>query len=242
MVVTMHGLVDTAIRIRITALTASFRAPSFVAYQLSLGVPPLATVFGLLSAASGRWITPEDVPWLAYRLTYAARAMDLEAIYAVERKEPLATPRFTERNIVQREFLVQPELDLFLPPDWRAFFERPRYQLVLGRSQDIAMVEAIEPAELEPVEGGAVAGVLLPIDLVVRNGVTAVLHNLPVAFTPDPDRQPYRVALFGLIDGQRGALGVRTTMLADGSGWLVHDRRSGIVVPVYRQEWILHGA
>ncbi|MBX6754700.1 MAG: CRISPR-associated protein Cas5 [Thermorudis peleae] len=237
----MNAIHEPVVRIHITALTASFRAPSFVAYQLSLGVPPLATMFGLLSAASGRWITPEHVPWLAYRLTYAARTMDLETIYAVVRKDPLATPRFDERNIVLREFLVQPELDLFLPADWGPIFERPRYQLVLGRSQDIAMVEAIESAELEPVESGAVAGVLLPIDVVVRNGVTAVLHNLPVAFTPDPDRRPIRVTLFGVIEGQRSTLGVRTTMLADGREWLIRDRRSGIVVPLYRREWMLYG-
>lgn len=238
----MSGLLENAIRIRVTALTASFRAPSFVAYQLSLPVPPLATVFGLLSAARGEWVTPENVPWLAYRLTYAARAMDLEAIYSVERKQAADVPRFKERNIVQREFLVQPELDVFLPAAWRTAFERPRYHLVLGRSQDIAMLEAIEPAELEPVATGAVAGVLLPVELVARNGVTALLHSLPVGFTADPDRRPIRVAMFGIIDGQRSSRGVRLVTLSDGAGWLVRDRRSEIVMPLYRREWLLHGS
>jgi CRISPR-associated protein Cas5t len=234
-------MLDGAVRICLTALTASFRAPSFVAYQLSLAVPPLATIFGLLSAARGHWVMPHEVPWLAYRLTYAARAMDLESIYTVERKKVTDTPRFEERNIVQREFLVSPELDLFLPAEWRDPFLRPRYQLVLGRSQDVATVVSIEPALLEPVSTGPVTGVLLPAEVVARNGVTAVLQNLPVAFTPDPERAPVRVTMFGLIDGQRSTRGLQFVTIEDGAGWLVRDRESGVVVPLYRQEWILDG-
>ncbi|WP_448575533.1 CRISPR-associated protein Cas5 [Thermomicrobium sp.] len=234
-------MLDAAVRIRLTALTASFRAPSFVAYQLSLAVPPLATIFGLLSAARGHWVMPQEVPWLAYRLTYAGRAMDLETIYTVKRKDAADTPRFKERNIVQREFLVSPELDLFLPVEWRDPFLRPRYQLVLGRSQDLATVVSIEPAALEPVSRGSVTGVLLPAEVVARNGVTAVLQNLPVAFTPDPERAPVRVTMFGLVDGERSARGLRLVSIEDAADWLVCDRESGIVVPLYRQEWILDG-
>jgi len=165
----------------------------------------------------------------------------LETIYTVERKDAADTPRYKERNIVQREFLVHPELDLFLPAEWRAPFQRPRYQLVLGRSQDVATVVSIEAASLEPVSTGPVTGVLLPADVVARNGITAVLQNLPVAFTPDPERAPVRVAMFGLVDGERSARGLRLVSIEDGEGWLVRDRASGIVVPLYPQEWILNG-
>ncbi len=237
----MSVMTEPAVYIRIAALTASFRAPSFVAYQPSLSVPPPATIFGLLSAASGRWITPEEVPWLAYRFTYAARAFDLETIYMVQRDTADAVPRFADRNIVRREFLLSPVLDLWLPSEWRAPFERPRYQLVLGRSQDIAMVETIQQTVMEPVEEGAVAGVVLPIELVVANGVTAILHNLPIAFTADPERRPYRVALFGVLDGRRSSLGLRNTRLTDRQGWLIRDQRLGIVVPRFTQEWMLRG-
>lgn len=230
-----------SIRIRLRAYTASFRAPSFVAYQLSLPVPPLATIFGLLSAAAGRWILPNEVPWLAYCCTYDARVKDLEAIYGVERKKPEDTPRYSERNIVWREFLVHPELTLFLPVEWQEPFRRPRYPLVLGRSQDLASTEEMTETILDPVEEGQLFGVLLPVRLIAQNGVTAVLHNLPIAFTADPDRQPVRVEMFGIIDGQRTQRRPSTANIRQADGWLVRDRETGIVVPLYRQEWLLHG-
>ena len=78
-----------AVRIVLIAYTASFRVPAFVGYQLTLTVPPLCTIFGLLSAAAGRWVMPSEVEWLAYRCTYESKANDLEAIYTVERSKPM---------------------------------------------------------------------------------------------------------------------------------------------------------
>ncbi|MBC7323548.1 MAG: CRISPR-associated protein Cas5, partial [Acetomicrobium sp.] len=69
-----------AIRINISALTASFRVPAFVSHQLTLTVPPLSTIFGLLSAAVGRWICPKEVEWIAYSFAYETKTTDLEAI------------------------------------------------------------------------------------------------------------------------------------------------------------------
>uniref|UniRef100_A0A7C5RTS3 Type I-B CRISPR-associated protein Cas5 n=1 Tax=Thermomicrobium roseum TaxID=500 RepID=A0A7C5RTS3_THERO len=235
-----HGALQ-AIRICLKAYTASFRVPSFVAYQLSLAVPPLSTIFGLLSAAAGRWILPDEVPWLAYCCTYDARARDLETIYGVERKKLEDAPRYAERNIVWREFLVNPELTLFLPPDWWESFRRPRYPLVLGRSQDLAATEEMAEAVLEPVEEGQLFGVLLPVHLIAQNGVTAVLHNLPIAFTADPDRQPVRIEMFGIIDGQRVQRRPMAANIRAAGGWLFRDRATGTIVPLYRREWLLHG-
>lgn len=230
-----------AIRIRLRAYTASFRAPSFVAYQLSLSVPPIATIFGLLSAATGRWVLPDELPWVAYCCTYDARVKDLEAIYGVERKKPEEAPRYAERNIVWREFLVNPELILFLPVEWEVPLRRPRYPLVLGRSQDLAATEEITETTLDPVDHGQVVGVLLPVRLIAQNRVTALLHNLPIAFTADPDRHPIRVEMFGIIDGQRTQRRAITTEIRQAAGWLFRDQETGIVVPLYRQEWLLHG-
>ncbi|MCS7255999.1 MAG: type I-B CRISPR-associated protein Cas5b [Thermomicrobium sp.] len=230
-----------AVRIRLTGYTASFRAPSFVAYQLSLPVPPLATIFGLLSAAAGRWVMPDEVEWVAYRLTYSARAMDLETIYGMERAKPTDAARYAERNVVRREFLVAPELLLYLPVAWAESFRRPRYPLVLGRSQDLATVEEITTTVLEWVSSGEVTGVLLPIEVVWRNGLTAVLHNLPIAFTADPEREPVRVALFGSIDGQRVGSRLRMATITEGDSWLVRDIAAQVIVPLYQRKWLLYG-
>jgi len=127
-----------AVRIVLIAYTASFRVPAFVGYQLTLTVPPPCTIFGLLSAAAGRWVMPSEVEWLAYRCTYESKANDLEAIYTVERSKPTEIPRFVTRNVIQREFLTLPTLTLYLPLEWETAFRQPRYTLLLGRTQDVA--------------------------------------------------------------------------------------------------------
>src|SRR5690606_40264370 len=95
-----------ALKVELTAYTGSFRVPGLVAYQLSLPLPPLSTVFGLLAAAAGEWVPPSRLEWVGYRCDYEARGKDLEAIITFERKGPRDVARAVQRNVVWREFLV----------------------------------------------------------------------------------------------------------------------------------------
>lgn len=221
-----------AVRIILTSYTASFRVPSFVGYQLTLPVPPLSTIYGLLSAAAGRWVLPDEVDWLAYRCEYEGKGMDLEAIWTVERPKPAAHARFVTRNVLQREFLSLPHLTLYLPPQWEAAFRRPRYALLLGRTQDVASVESIAHVTLEPVNEGEVSGVLLPLELVMQNNVPAWLQNLPIAFTNEPYRRLLGMRVFGVLDSKRRPAKVCAPE------WLFQDTSNGIIIPLYRKEWV----
>jgi CRISPR-associated protein Cas5t len=224
-----------AIRITITAYTASFRVPHFVGHQLTLPVPPLSTIYGLISAAAGRWVLPQEVEWLAYRCEYESKAMDIESILTVERPKPSESARFVTRNVLPREFLFLPRLTLYLPPKWESVFCCPRYSLLLGRTQDVATVEDLKPATLKSVSAGVVSGVLLPFELVAKGNVSAWLQNLPVAFTDEPLRQPIRTEIFGIVDAYRPG------EVRDANGWLVMDEENGVIVPIFRKEWVLHG-
>lgn len=221
-----------AVRIVLTAYTASFRVPHFVGHQLTLPVPPLSTVYGLISAAKGKWVMPNEVEWLGYRCEYESKGMDTEAIWTVESKKPHDPPRFETRNVIQREFLVLPRLTLYLPLNWAEVFRRPRYALLLGRTQDVATVESLELTKLEPADSGLVSGVLLPFELITRGNFSAWLHSLPVAFADEPQRRPLRVQVFGVVDAHRGG------EIKNAGNWLVQDTQNGIVLPLFRQEWI----
>ncbi len=224
------------VRVVLTAYTASFRVPSFVGHQLTLPVPPLSTIYGLLSSAAGRWVPPDEVAWLAFRCNYESKAVDLEAIYQFERSDesavPAPKPYPKTRTVLNREFLTMPHLALYLPPEWAARFLRPRYALLLGRTQDVASVECVKPVTLEPVAEGEVSGVLLPLELVVQNNAPAWLHNLPIAITDEPHRRLLGMRVFGVVDARRRPAQVRA------QDWLVRDDHDGVVVPLYRREWI----
>jgi CRISPR-associated protein Cas5t len=221
-----------AVRIVLTAYTASFRVPGFVGHQLTLPVPPLSTIYGLLSAAAGRWILPHEVEWLAYRCEYKGKSTDLEAIVTVSKNKPDSPAQLGGRNVLRREFLVLPFLTLYLPEEWETVFKCPRYALLLGRTQDVAGVESITRVELQQVSEGTVSGVLLPWELILSNSAPAWLHNLPIAFTDGSPRRPLGMRVFGVVD----ALGQSAKISAD--DWLVKDPEQELVVPLYRREWV----
>lgn len=222
-----------AIRVTITGQTASFRVPGFVAHQLTLPVPPLSTVYGLLSAAAGRWVMPQDVEWLGYRCEYQARGMDLEAIITYSRSKPQDVARPDKRNVIWREFLLRPTLTLYLPRSWMPAFRTPRYPLLLGRSQDLATVEQLREVQLCPVARGVVSGALLPLDLVMQGHAPAFIYNLPVAFGPEPERRLLGMQPFGALDAL-----VHRAELAP-AGWLWSDGEGTLAVPLYRREWVI---
>lgn len=218
------------VRIDLIAYTASFRVPCFVGHQITLPVPPLSTIYGIISAATGRIVRPEEVEWLAYRLKHEGVASDLEAIFSFERDNELSPAKPGKRNVIQREFLLLPHLTLYLPVEWRGVFERPRYPLLLGRTQDLATVDRTSEVELEEVEDGEVEGVLLPREVVFQQaGVPCVIYNLPISFTEDPNRQPLGVGIFGAV--------TKPCHLR-APGWLIRDAERDQTVPIYRKGWI----
>ncbi|MCR4404359.1 MAG: hypothetical protein NUW06_03580 [Candidatus Acetothermia bacterium] len=180
---------------------------------------------------------PDEVTWLAFRCEYEGKAMDLETIYQFERANeealPMPKPLPKTRTVLQREFLAMPRLTVYLPPGWEALFRAPRYALLLGRTQDVAGVDSIASVTLEPVKEGAVSGVLLLLELVMQNNTPAWLHNLPIAFTDEPRRRLLGMGIFGVVDARRHFAQLRAP------NWLFRDTSNGVVLPVYRREWIV---
>ncbi len=218
------------IRIDLISYTASFRVPWSVGHQLTLSVPPLSTIYGIISSAAGRLVQPSEIEWLAFRFSHKGITSDLEAIVTFDRAQIISTPSPKTRNVIEREFLFYPRLTLYLPPVWQTFFDRPRRALLLGRTQDLAAVDHISEVELEEISEGEVEGVLLPREIVFsQQGVPCSIYSLPIAFTEDPNRHPLGVAIFGVV---------ARPFFIKAPGWLVKDNERNWTIPIYRWEWI----
>lgn len=179
------------IRVHITGWISSFRNPLFISgFQPTLPLPPLSTLYGLLSAAKGDWITPHDAS-IGFVFHSNGKAVDLETVYEFGGRLD------AKSNINRREFLVQPELYLYTPEMWlREAFERPNYPLLLGRSSDLATVKSIDEVELEQKSETTYYNTILPFpDLQLHGQIQA----LPTHFTADIPRRQCGTRAFCLI-------------------------------------------
>jgi CRISPR-associated protein Cas5t len=193
-----------AVRIDLCAYTASFRIPGMMGYQTTSPVPPPATIYGLLAAAIGREVPPEET-WIAYRFEYDAQAQDLEKIIGFFEGGPKWDNKLNGVNTapIIRQFLFKPRLILYLKPGAVAeAFYRPRYSLLLGRSQDVACVETYRATTLEPVSEGQMAGVLLPFP---TRGIQSRLNSFPTWFSTGPARRALAVKPFHVLDSATGS-------------------------------------
>ncbi|NOZ24541.1 MAG: type I-B CRISPR-associated protein Cas5 [Nitrospirae bacterium] len=170
-------------RIHLKGWTASFRYPVFVSgFQPTLPVPPLSTVFGLISAACGSMTTPENLR-VGYVFRSAGNAVDLETIYE------LSAPLTAKSNVCRREFLFEPELFLYLDrQEYARSFQKPCYPLLMGRSSELATVVDIRVVDLEERKGVSLGGTVVPFP---TQGVHGPLQALPTHFT---DGIPRRAA------------------------------------------------
>jgi len=158
------------IRVKIKSWTASFRYPTFQSgYQPTFLVPPLSTIQGILSAARGEIVSFSEIPYIGYVFKSEGQGVDLERIYALGK---------TETDVIKREVLLGNTLYLYLPDEWEKYFRKPKFQLLLGRSSDLATVEKIENIELEEKEGVPVGGTIVSI----TSGLPGLVHALPVEF------------------------------------------------------------
>ena len=154
---------------KLKAWTASFRFPTFQSgYQPTLPVPPPSTIQGILSAVKGEPVYLTEMPYVGYIFRSGGKGVDLEKIYALGK---------VETDIMKREFHYNAELYLYLPDEWKELFERPRYQLLLGRSSDVATLDEIKKVELEEKEA-PLGGTVVPIEL----GLPGMIHALIVEY------------------------------------------------------------
>lgn len=143
------------LKIVLEGITTSFRYPHFMlGVQPSFPLPPPATIYGHVCSTLGEWFDPQGVMF-AYHFTVAGEGQDLEHIHVLSvssGKLPGGERKVLEGNVnpFKRHVLLFPRLTLYLNrPDWINHFRRPRYPVVLGRSQDLAVYTQIEVIDLQ---------------------------------------------------------------------------------------------
>ncbi len=188
-----------AFRIKISTWTSSFRYPNLLsAFQPTLEVPPVSTVMGMLNAAAGIYVSQREV-YLGYYFDFNFKAVDLETIYqiSIHKTKKEQYPENTAiSNVIQREFLYDCRLFLYLADEELvAYFRQPFYQLLLGRSGDLAGIESIKEVEIKEVKNAKIGGQVVPFN---GNYLPGQIQALPTYFTNTIPRknlgtEPYSV-------------------------------------------------
>ncbi|AEX84727.1 CRISPR-associated protein Cas5, subtype I-B/TNEAP [Marinitoga piezophila KA3] len=177
-------------RIYISSWTASFRYPNLISgFQPTLLVPPFSTINGLISSAKGDYFIPQKEK-IGYVFRAKSKNIDLETIYQMEK-----SLKNIKSNVIKREFLVEAELFLYTDSKVIAgYFLKPKYQLLLGRSSDLATVKNIDEIEIEEKNNlKNLKGTIIPLKYGIMPGV---IHALPKYFSNTIPRknigtQPY---------------------------------------------------
>lgn len=199
-------------RINITSWTASFRYPNLISgVQPTLEVPPLSTVLGLMNAAAGQYLRHSSLK-IGYFFKYEAKAEDLETIYQYKAIKDNKTKQFRKdkygnftvanknitSNIVLRHFLFNNQLSIYLTDSKLVnFFKNPYYQLVLGRSNDLATIESIEKVNLVVKSAATkIRGQIIPLN---KNFLPGQIQALPKYFTDTIPRRNLGTEPFSII-------------------------------------------
>ena len=182
--------------VKISSWTSSFRYPNLISgYQPTLEVPPVSTVLGLINAAAGRYLEHKNF-LLGYKFEYKHKATDLETIYQIEAHDKNYPKNQVKSNVIPREFLHDCKLTLYIKDGQVAgYFRNPHYQLLLGRSGDLATVESVTSIELEKTDTAKIGGQIVPFEGYFLAGQ---IQALPLYFTNSIPRknigtQPFTV-------------------------------------------------
>ena len=207
-------------RIKITGWTASFRYPIFIyGYQPTLPIPPYSTIYGLISAACGKIITPNDTE-VRYVFKSDSKGVDLETIYEWK------IGQITKSNVIKREFLFNPELYLYLKEEKIAnCFKKPYYPLLLGRSTELAFVEEIKKIRLVESENFLLGGIILPFPPMWH--LNGMIQALPTHFSETFPRAPL---------GTRAWFLVKEFQKYEGKGLIDKEMGWGVILKEERNE------
>lgn len=184
-------------RIDISSWTSSFRYPNLISgYQPTLEVPPISTVLGILNAAAGRYLVHSDIK-IGYYFQFESKAIDLETIYQIEAKDGHPSNNNVKSNVMKREFLFNNSLSIYLENETLvSYFREPVFQLLLGRSNDLATIDNIKKISLDKVENAdKIKGQIVPL---FKAYLAGQIQALPKYFTNSIPRrnigtEPYSI-------------------------------------------------
>lgn len=199
-------------RIHITSWTASFRYPNMISgFQPTLTAPPLSTINGLISAAKGDYFFVTDEK-IGFFFRYKNKNVDLETVYQMRKKSNSQI----KSNVIKREFLSDVELYLYTNSKEMAdYFRNPQYQLLLGRSGDLAQVkEIIEMQITEKKELEKVKGTIIPFR---KHKVASPMQALPIYFSNEIPRKNIGTQPYFIVD-YKSVVSVKAKGFADKIG------------------------
>lgn len=195
-----------ALKINVSALTASFRVPHVMIGRLpTFKLPPPATIYGYLSGAVGTWFDPSGISF-AYVFTYEGIAEDLELAHIVEKSSGTLWKGGPPKNLQgnanpqRREFLLHPKLTLYLTgptpslQQMATAVKRPRFAALLGRSQDLATCNETSLIELEKGDEGFFSDTILPWNLrpwVLRGTPVMMPKSIDYSYLREPRFERY---------------------------------------------------
>ena len=167
-------------RVLITAQTASFRYPNFISSnQLSIKAVPYTTISGLVASATGNDKLVDFK--FSYIFRYQSSYVDLETIYKFEKKGNSVN----NKNVVQdptfkREILYDCYLTLYFEDEKIAnAFKSPIFQLLLGRSGDLARVMEVKEIEAVKSNKAVLNGTIVPFNEFKSSGE---IYTMPKYF------------------------------------------------------------
>lgn len=188
-------------RVLITAQTASFRYPNFISSnQLSIKAIPYSTIAGLVASATGNDKLIDFK--FSYVFRYQSSYVDLETIYKFEKKNNSVN----NKNVVQdptfkREILYDCFLTLYFEDiNIAKAFKSPIFQLLLGRSGDLARVVEVKEIEVVQSNKALLNGMIVPFNEYKSSGE---IYAMPKYFDyKNVVREPREVQPFLINDGQ----------------------------------------
>lgn len=193
-------------KIDITSWTASFRYPNIISgFQPTLEVPPISTVLGLINAASGKYQNYNQLG-IGYYFEYQAKAVDLETIYQIQSNKGTPTNN-AKSNIIQREFLIDTFLRVYLVDEHIAnFFRSPYYPILLGRMNDLASVQGkVEKMTLTKITNAEkLRGQIVPF---ANHYLPGQIQALPKYFTNSFPRNNLGTEAYSVINYKNNVSG-----------------------------------